>query len=59
LRGHCKFRLALGALRSQATVMNELLIVAFLLGGLGVLDVSAILFGYDSRDGIGDTRRRG
>jgi hypothetical protein len=39
--------------------MNELLIVAFLLGGLGVLDVSAILFGYDSRDGIGDTRRRG
>jgi hypothetical protein len=32
--------------------MSDLLIILVLVAGLLVLDVTAILFGYDSRDGF-------
>jgi hypothetical protein len=32
--------------------MNDLLVIACILGALVILDVTAILFGYDSRDGF-------
>jgi hypothetical protein len=32
--------------------MNDVLIVVLLIGALVILDVTAILFGYDSRDGF-------
>jgi hypothetical protein len=38
--------------------MNETLILAFLLSSLAVLDVTALLFGFDSRDGFGSRDAR-